>query len=421
MAELFNRVVQLWFLVFAPRIPAPEPTSAGTGADVLVGLLLLLGPIAIAGWLVRRYETREAKGALAMWVLAAMALLFEARWTQTAGKPVLRGYYLAAPFVWAALGLTLATLAAQYLSVSFKNKRMGAFLVTIAIGIFIFRDATDYIANEKSQWRVVLKNSPAHELALLAVVDELRNAPEGAEDLERCIQVEPTSCVCRTVRAERWLASNNDLPQPASVSRAVTDLEEGVCGPGHKLLVRATGARAVAYALRGRVEEAESAANSQLGDHPNDAKLLYALALVRNAQQLPDEALALVKRAVDAGAGRGAEILLAQQLIQMNDLPAARTYLKDYLTRHHDDVDALYNHALVADKQGDYNAAREGYLATIKAGPRTESGKHSRLNLVYLTQRFNVRSEAQFHARKFVEAWPDDPRGEALMLLVGKQ
>lgn len=421
MAELFNRVVQLWFLVFAPRVPAPEPTAAGTGADVLVGLLLLLGPIAFAIWLVRRFETREAKGAVAFWVLAAVALLLEARWTQSAGKPVLRGYYLAAPFVWSALGLTLATLAAQYLGVSFKNKRMGAFLITIAIGIFIFRDATDYIASEKAQWRVVLKNSPAHELALLAVAEELRNTPEGAEDLERCLKVERTSCVCQTIHAERLLASNGELPPAQVVDRALLDLDQAACGQGHKFLLRATASRAVAYALSGRTEEAEAAVDSQLPDHPNDAKLLYALALVRNAQQSPDEALALVRRAVDGGAGRGAEILLAQQLIQMNDLPAARAYLKDYVTKHKDDVDALYNHALVADKQGDYNAAREGYLAAIKAGPRSESGKHARLNLVYLTHRFNVRSEAQFHARKFVEGWPDDPRGEALMLFVSQQ
>ncbi|WP_420894956.1 tetratricopeptide repeat protein [Sorangium cellulosum] len=76
----------------------------------------------------------------------------------------------------------------------------------------------------------------------------------------------------------------------------------------------------------------------------------------------------------------------------------------------------LYNLALIDDKRGDYNGAREGYLAALKADPRNADARY---NLALLTFRAGIVEESRHHARKFLEAFPEDPRSGQLARTTG--
>jgi Flp pilus assembly protein TadD len=84
--------------------------------------------------------------------------------------------------------------------------------------------------------------------------------------------------------------------------------------------------------------------------------------------------------------------------------------------RRPDDADALYDLALVSDREGRFNEAREGYLKALRLKP---SLRDARFNLALLTHRHGVVEESKHHLRKFVETWPDDPRGADLALRLG--
>ena len=81
------------------------------------------------------------------------------------------------------------------------------------------------------------------------------------------------------------------------------------------------------------------------------------------------------------------------------------------------DADVAYDIALVADKRGDYNAARQGYLSVLRIDP---DHANARYNVALLCQRKGVQDEAKHHARRFGEAHPDDARGKALLATVGE-
>lgn len=407
MIELLSRTAHLAALVIAPKFPSPEP-GAPDGVFALVAVLILLGPLGFAVSLYRRFGTLESKAAVGLWVLAGIALLYQANATLASGEPLLRGYYVAAAPVWAAIGATLATLAGQYLGVSFKNKRAGAFVLTIAVWIFIFRDAKDLIASPKVQWRKVLEAYPSHERALAASLDELAADPNAGAVLEACIAHAPSACICRTLRAERAL----DAEQTA---RALEETEQAHCD-GHALQSRRMRDRALALALAHRYDEAEPLAKAALVDEPHDPKTLLSLALVHEARGDAD-ALDLSREAAARGAGKAAELLVAQLLIRKKDYAAAKHELDGYLGRHPDDPRAVYNAALVSELTGDYNAARQGYLRVVtKLQPRHADARY---NLVMLTWRQGALPEAKHHAQRFSEDFPRDPRRASLQQLLG--
>jgi len=76
----------------------------------------------------------------------------------------------------------------------------------------------------------------------------------------------------------------------------------------------------------------------------------------------------------------------------------------------------LYDLALVADRRGDYTAAREGYLRCLRGDPRRFEARY---NLVVLTFRAGARDEARHHLEKLRELSPGDPRVTTLAASIG--
>lgn len=248
MIELLARTAHLALLVAAPSLGSPEPLATPAWLS-LVGLAVLVAPVGVALALVRRYEVLEAKAALALWLIADVALVYGASSTARAGTPVLGAYYLAAPFFWSGLGAVLATLAGQHLGASFKNKRMGAFFLAVALGIFGFRAAHERIASPTLQWSAVLERAPAHEPALDALASELASDEEPPGRLEACVATRPGACVCRVILAERALREGRP-------ERALAHTRAADCG-GHGFAPRRAEAEGAASAL---VERHEAAA-----------------------------------------------------------------------------------------------------------------------------------------------------------------
>lgn len=415
MVELLARATYLFALVLAPRLPSPDPTELDA-ALALLGVVLLALPVALSWWFVRSYGALEAKAALALWVLADLAILYEAHATNARGAPLLAGYYFAAPIVWIALATLSATLAGQYLGVSFKNKRAGAAVVTLAAGLFILRDAGSYVGSPKEQWREALRREATHERALQALADELVSSAEGAAVLARCVERQPDSCSCRALRAERQLLSE-DAPSDDMDGRrnlVLVETQAASC-ESHPLRERAEKAEALALALLRRVDEADALARPWFERHPNDPRLLYTFALIEAARAKPD-ALVLARKAAERGAGRGAELLVTQLLISSNALDEAQVALDAYVKAYPKDADGLYNRALVADRRNDYNKAREGYLSALRQRPTMADARH---NLVMLTLKYGATEEARHHARKFADMSPADPRKLDVLARVG--
>lgn len=156
------------------------------------------------------------------------------------------------------------------------------------------------------------------------------------------------------------------------------------------------------------VPAAEAAVNPE-------AERQYKEALELEAAGRHEESRIAVEQAIASGAGRDAKLLAAKLAILRDDLDEA-TRLLEPLAADGGDALVLYNLGLVAQKRGKYNNARSRYLAALKADPNYNP---ARFNLAVLTWEAGVKDEAQHHARKFIEAAPDDPHAAKLQAMLG--
>lgn len=399
------RAGHLFALVLAPRLPSPEPIGDPGTLDVALGLLAVAVPPVAAVALARRYDVLEGKLAAAAWLLASGALLYAAG-NVPPHVPLLGSYYSAAPFVWLALALTAATLAGQHLGTSFRNKKMGAGLITFAIGVFVYREAHKFVGSPTDQWQEVLARDPANERAFGEIRPLLASDAARFESaVAACLDTRPDACHCRLERARSQL-----LVQDAA--SALGSLDASACA---KEDVRAARLRATASALALPPQAAEAAVDAVLATYPDDATVMGARAIVLDRLGRSDEALALAQRAVDTGAGFESKLLLGALWIAKGDLPKASAVLVPLSKDHPENADIAFDLALIADREGRYNEAREGYLHALKVRPTFAA---SRYNLALLTLRYGFIEEARSHARRFQEAFPGDSRGGELAALV---
>jgi Flp pilus assembly protein TadD len=403
---LLARAGHLLALVLVPQLPSPEPLGDATTAGILLGVLAVFLPPAVAIWMARSYGSFESKVAVGAWILASCALLYGASGPMT-HVPLLASYYTTAPFVWIALAMTAATLAGQHLGSTFRNKKMGAGLIVIAVGVFIYRDARKLVASPTEQWLDVLAREPADAHAWAEVRPALAS---DAEKFERavaaCLERRPHACHCRVERASSRLVVRDPMG-------ALQELGKAACAPDDTRALR-VHARAAALGLP--AGDAEKLVDAAIAAHPDDPNLLGARAIVLDRMGRAPEALPIAQQAVDAGAGFDTKLLLGSLQIKAGNLDAAETVLHGLSVEHPENADITYNLALIADRKGKYNEAREGYLKTLRL--RADYAD-ARLNLVYLTKRGGFLDEAKSHARRFHEAFPSDPRGKELSALVG--
>ncbi|MGK4004699.1 tetratricopeptide repeat protein [Sorangium sp. So ce1036] len=416
------RTVHLLVLTVAPTRLSPEPLPPRALAlSAALAAAALVAALGVPAWFAARTEARLARnGAALMWlaVAAATAAAFHYRGPRA---PLAQGVVLVAVPLWAALSTLAAAAAERWLGSTFKHRRMGAAIAVIGLGAVQLLGAAPLLGSHEKMWWAALRRDGAHLRALDELTAPLLDEREHgaiAAVAARCLKMHPSAapasspaapatCACLALRAEARLRARN-------AAAALRDAEAARARCPDQVGTAATLAEALAVA--GRPERAEAEARAALEQGGDPARLRYALALAHErAGRLP-EAREEVERAIAAGAGREAQLLAGALAILAGDLDGATARLTPLATQDPSDADVLYNLALIADQRGDYNGARQGYLAALRVDPRSAEARY---NLALLTFRAGVTEESRHHVRKFVEAFPEDPRGKQLAQTTG--
>jgi tetratricopeptide (TPR) repeat protein len=153
---------------------------------------------------------------------------------------------------------------------------------------------------------------------------------------------------------------------------------------------------------------------------PSEADVVSAARLQRSIEleQQGDLATARIEAeaAVAAGGGRDAKLQVAKLAILERRYADAQTVLEPLVQANAGDAAAQYDLALVRQHQGDYNKARNGYLATLRADGRYADARY---NLAVLCLDHGFTDEAKHHVAKFRTAFPEDARGPELERRIG--
>ncbi|WP_437538520.1 tetratricopeptide repeat protein [Sorangium sp. So ce726] len=414
------RALHLVVLAIAPTWLSPEPLPAD--ALALSGLLAaaaLAAALGLSAWFAARLDTRLARNGAALLWIALAAALAATLYFRGPRAPLAQGVVFIALPLWAALATLAAAAAERWLGSSFKHRRMGAAIVVIGLGVVQLNGAAPLLGSRERMWWAALRRDGAH----LRAIDELTRPIRERRKLDeldgvaaRCLRMhpaaaaptEPATCACLALRAEARLHARN-------AGAALRDAESARERCPEQSSTRAVLAEALAVA--GRPERAEAEARAALLEEGGDpSRLRYALALALERAGRLAEARAEADRAIDAGAGRKAQLLAGALAILAGDLDGAKARLTPLAEQDPSDAEALYNLALIADKRGDYNGARQGYLAALKAEPRSADARY---NLALLTFRAGIVEESRHHVRKFLDSFPDDPRGSQLAQTTG--
>lgn len=401
IVETLFRAIRLFGLVIAPMVFPPEPPKIHGPTIVAAIAVVALGAVVVGALRLRsRLGTRVGDLAVALLIVSVIASVVCGAYFRGAHAPLGRGLpFVAVPF-WAGLSLVVYAVMAKRSPDKPWTKNMLPALGLLAIVVVMFGVSFRSFQSRERMWWATITREGDVERGL----DELVGTALRAHDykaalvvLDRCIADLPDNCVCITKRAEiRTLAQDT--------AGALVDAQSAAARCSHD-----PGASAVlstTLLASGDATQAESVARRALAGS-DDARLHHALALALDRLGRGPEAIASSRRAVELGAGRDAELMLGALLIRENDLEGATKVLSALVARLPNDAEALYDLALIADKRGDYNRAREGYLAALRADPKLANARY---NLAMLTARNGVFDEARHHARKFNEITPNDPR-----------
>jgi tetratricopeptide (TPR) repeat protein len=276
--------------------------------------------------------------------------------------------------------------------------------------------AVPLLRSTDKMWERALARDPGNERAVVhtaAALERKRSYDDALAIAEKCVTREPSACQCQAVRARIELRRRRpDAAAPHA--RAAVDMcptSAMVHAAYGEVLAKSDNpAGALAEATRG----VELLAEDDDGSRP---WLQYVHALALDGLGQREEAMRQLGRAIESGAGREAKLTAANWAFDAKNLDEAVRWSDAMLADDPTDTDAMYNRALAAHHRGDYNRAREGYLAVLKLEPQYAV---ARFNLVVLTWDRGAKDEARMHARKFVEAYPDDPRGRDLSAKVGE-
>lgn len=162
-------------------------------------------------------------------------------------------------------------------------------------------------------------------------------------------------------------------------------------------LTRLRGLRAEALTRAGQTDAGEREAGAVLKTTPNDAHALTARALGYWRSNRGAEALTQAQRAIDAGRGRSAYLLKGLIAYASKQLDVAEASFRALLELEPDDVEGVYNLALVQQQKNRYHAAREGYLRVLRLEPTRAD---ARFNLALLAHSIGASDEAKHHLAK---------------------
>ena len=412
LANYLYRALYLLGLAIAPRLLSPDPAAPKSVALALLVPLLGLGALLAGAYVLKkRLDSREARVAAALIWVSVAASIGTAIYFTGPEAPLARGAAPLALVVWPALAATAAALAGGYLGSNFKHKRSAAAALVLAGGLFVHGDARSKMGDRAFMWKTALDRDPANEAAFEQVMRQLvgqGKLGEASKRADACVKVSPDACTCLVARltlAQR----KRDLAGAADAGAEAVKACPNVTA--------ARAAYAEVLAANGKLDEAlaEADAAVALNDDPGRAHVARAFVLRKAGKT--KEADEETQKATSAAGGRDAALALASIKINAGDLDGAESLLRPLLAANAQDSDVVYNLALVADKRGKYNDARNGYLAALKSNP---TFKEARYNLAMLTWRRGVVDEAKNHARKFAELSPNDPAAASLLQMVGE-
>lgn len=439
IANLLVRVAYLLALTLVPKGLSPEPAPAENllfdAALAAVALAaLLLGAVKLKNEL----DTIAARiGASLIWLAAAIALIAAAHY-QGENGPLASGVFWPALPLWAGLATLASSAAERWLAGSFKNRRSMAVVLVLGAGSFQYMHGAAFLSSPEKMWKETLRKDAANEAALRAIVQPLlrKYRYDDAKKLaERCLAVQADACGCLEMRAQIALRRLSDRcfgappdicacvdPQSAAAIRAqsldtaLADAQAALNACPDRAMSHAVMAEVLV--LRGDIETAQTHA-SQAVEHNGRlgyARYVHALSLQGKGDY--EQAIAELLVAKKLTGSRDVKILLGALYMLSDKLDEADAILKPLAAEGSNDAIAGYNLALIADRRGKYNEARNGYLTTLRIDPCYQSARY---NLVHLTWKAGIKEEAEHHARKFVElAGPADPMVSKLSTLIGK-
>jgi hypothetical protein len=354
--DLIEHIVTAAHLVslsLAPWAWSPEPGTHGWSSSIAGGMTTIVLWVGSAlSW--RRSRSRIALFALLGSVLASAAVVIGAWTFRDMAGPAGLALPWVAPFVWVAVTTTLGAALARRSSAPHKTIGGWSAICVVAAGA-TFALSEPWWRSQSLGWRRALVADPQSSIAYLMVVG------------------------------------------PAETQRDVRLLRE--------------------------VSEACAARHGQERCGLLRSRAAYIEALVENDGGNYARAFDLAMEAIEHGRGwaefgyaRDATLLAAALAIHSGDLVRAEGLLAPLVAHQPDRADAHYNLGLIADRRNDFNRAREGYLAALRAQP---NHAQARYNLALLTYRFGIYEEARHHAMEFIEAHPGDRRGRQLDAHVG--
>ncbi|HEY2516045.1 MAG TPA: tetratricopeptide repeat protein [Polyangiaceae bacterium] len=403
------RVVVLLGLALAPWGEPVEATGAPSMGVLLLRLAVFLVVLAAAlvglRKAVGRYPGVAALGAL---TLAAAPIVSAV--CRGAEGPLGRGVWAMAPLAWATVAAVVGGPVVDRFGGGKGRGRVGAFagaVVLILGGASLFF-ARAKIGSREALWTAALAVDPGNEDAAVAVaaMDRAKHDRTAAwRALSECARVRPGSCGCAEGGAAEAIDAGRYLD-----ARQLLEASD-VCAR----TPRRTALRAEALVGTDSLEEGLHEAERTLERTPDEPHAVYARAWATVLKGRPLDARADAEKAVALGRGIPAELLLGLLLYQVGDLAGADAQFQRVLTEDPQSAAATYDHALVADRQGRYHDAREGYLHAIQLDPKNADARY---NLVVLTHGHGATLESQHHFEVFTATFPTDPRIGALRNLV---
>jgi tetratricopeptide (TPR) repeat protein len=408
-SDILVRAASLLGLTLLPSVFSPDPEPPFT---LGVALLCVLAVLVVGGalwWLRRRVENATATAAAVLGALALVAAVAMAWSLRDGTRPLGSAVPLVAVPVWGALACAASAVAGEWLGSSFKHKRMAGPIAVLALGITQLGAAGTVLRDAPAMWGEALRREPGHERAAAAVGGAhlaARRFEEARAVAVRCLAARPRSCTCLEMAARAAArAEARDRRQRAEAAvQACPDR-----GEVHALL-------AEALVREGDLDGAARAIEAARAGGAAPATVAWLEAVLHERAGRLDDAAEAAARALAAGAGRDARLLRGRVLLAAGRLDEAAAELAPLLRTDANDVDATWGLAAVADKRGDHEAARRGYLASIRIDPRHADARH---DLALLTYRLGKHDEARQHARRFAEDHPADARREALLAAVG--
>jgi tetratricopeptide (TPR) repeat protein len=274
--------------------------------------------------------------------------------------------------------------------------------LVIALGALVLAAVVVYV-DMRLEKRKQTQGAPEVVAAVEARLLAAKKSKKAAAVTEACTK---GICACAPVAARNGL----DVDAYAEVLAVLAIAAQSCPADDMTAALHAEGVARMTDNDRAKAEAAQV-----LAKDPNNPYGLYSMALVNyRAGELP-EALAIARRAAAAGRGPTAHLLTGLVAYAMGNLESAAAEFRAITMEDPDDLDALFNLALIAQRQDRYTEAREGYLRVANLDP---NNKNARYNLAILAHSIGANDEAQYHFTKFQSIAAGDDRIEKLKSLL---